>query len=94
MAVQVVLPCLTLPGNVSAATKFDEVVPLTRAPLRDQIMIVEPPLVACTACAKARAKAKAKAKAKAEALDDGDDGAAAAKVKVPAQFAWAKHIYK
>ena len=88
---QVVLPCLTLPGNVKAATKFDEVVPLTRAPLRDQIMIVELPLVACSACVKARAKAKAKAKAKAGSvgLDDG-----AAKVKVPAQFAWAKHIYK
>ena len=90
---QVVLPCLTLPGNVSAATKFDEVVPLTRAPLRDQIMIVEPPLVACAACVKARAKAKAKATAKAGSVGVGlDDGAA--KVKVPAQFAWAKHIYK
>ena len=94
MAVPVVLPYLTLSGNVKADTKFEEVVPLTRAPLNEQIMIVEPPLVECAACVKTRAKAKAKAKAKAEALDDDDDGAAVAKVKVPLAFAWAKHIYK
>ena len=94
VAVPVVLPYLTLSGNVKADTKFEAMVPLTRALLNEQIEIVEPPLVECAACVKTRAKAKAKAKAKAEALDDDDDGAAVAKVKVPAAFAWAKHIYK